>query len=96
MFSRFERSNYSCLVAAKGNYDSQDSIKAALANIGLSLLAIDYIEPYVERIVQQHFLGFFRGYTVLSKMQNVRIVPFEQFVIHSLTFRDYALNVATL
>jgi hypothetical protein len=33
---------------------------------------------------------------VLSKMQNVRIVPFEQFVIHSLTFRDYALNVATL
>jgi hypothetical protein len=78
-----ERRNHPHALAPKGNDNPENPSHIRFANMGATLFTINHFKPDVERITEDDLLSFLRHYIVLGQVENIRIVPTEELVVHA-------------
>ena len=73
MSGGFEGCNDSNALISKSDDDPQNPSFACLANIGPPILLFNSLEPQIEGISENDFLGLIRGYAVVGNVADVRL-----------------------
>jgi len=88
------RQNHDSL-SAHGDDDPQNPAPTGFTQIGPALLAIDNIEPNIQRVAENDLFCFFRLNFVFCDMPNIRVVPIKKQMIHGFSnLPGYRLNWA--